>query len=201
MATSMGCSLNLSNKFSFLNSICTECDLITCMCDRDSQMADTEDTYPIGHDDNQVINTVSETIFTVITEQQDSSYNNVFESMRPSNENIDVSLPISGSLSDDTCVNHTLIMGSDSLRSIFTPTEPEKSDSFLSTDSDQISSVPSTQVSENTISRSANVLPDDTALNQSNSNYLLDLGLKCKGFRLGHINIQGVSNKIDQVRL
>lgn len=36
---------------------------------------------------------------------------------------------------------------------------------------------------------------------QSTSSYLLDLGLRCKGFRMGHLNIQGISNKIDQVRL
>ena len=36
---------------------------------------------------------------------------------------------------------------------------------------------------------------------QSNSEYLLDLGLKSKGFQMGHLYIQGLSNKIDQVRL
>ena len=36
---------------------------------------------------------------------------------------------------------------------------------------------------------------------QSNSESLLDLGLKCKGFQMGHLNIQGLSNNIDQVRL
>ena len=35
----------------------------------------------------------------------------------------------------------------------------------------------------------------------SSSTHLLDLGLKCKGFRMGHINIQGLNNKTDQVRL
>ena len=44
-------------------------------------------------------------------------------------------------------------------------------------------------------------LSDDTVSDQSNLNYLLDLGLKCKGFRMGHINIQDISNKIDQVGL
>ena len=44
-------------------------------------------------------------------------------------------------------------------------------------------------------------MADGILFNQSNSNHLLDLGLKCKGFRMGHINIQGVSNKTDQVRL
>ena len=33
------------------------------------------------------------------------------------------------------------------------------------------------------------------------ANCLTNLGLKCKGFRIGHINIQGLSNKIDQIRL
>ena len=36
---------------------------------------------------------------------------------------------------------------------------------------------------------------------QSKSESLLDLGLKCKGFQMGHLNIQVLSNKIEQVRL
>ena len=36
---------------------------------------------------------------------------------------------------------------------------------------------------------------------QSKSESLLDLGLKCKGFQIRHLNIQGLSNKIEQVRL
>ena len=44
-------------------------------------------------------------------------------------------------------------------------------------------------------------LSNDTVSNLSNLNCLLDLGLKNKGFRMGHLNIQGVRNKIDQVGL
>ena len=36
---------------------------------------------------------------------------------------------------------------------------------------------------------------------QSKSESLLDLGLKSKGFQMGHLNIQGLSNKIEQVRI
>lgn len=36
---------------------------------------------------------------------------------------------------------------------------------------------------------------------QSTSSNFIELGFKCKGFRMGHLNIQGISNKIDQVRL
>ena len=56
----------------------------------------------------------------------------------------------------------------------------------------------SSQVSDNTFNATH---LGDTAVNLSTSNYLLDLGLTCKGFRMGHINVQGISNKIDQVRL
>ena len=37
--------------------------------------------------------------------------------------------------------------------------------------------------------------------NQSLSQGALSLGLKDKGFRIGHLNIQGISNKIDQLKL
>ena len=57
----------------------------------------------------------------------------------------------------------------------------------------------STQGSNNRFS--SNDMSGDSVLCQTNSTCILDLGLSCKGFRMGHINIQGVNNKIDQVRL
>ena len=76
--------------------------------------------------------------------------------------------------------------------------EDSHTDSLLSQDRDHCSTVQSSQVSDDTFNATH---LDDTAANLSTSNYLLDLGLTCKGFRMGHINVQGVSNKIDQVRL
>lgn len=202
----MGCSLNFSNKFSFLGSICAECDSSSCACDAVSQVIESEDTLLMGHDyDNWMINTqcdvFSETVYMVTSEQQDLLYNNIDASMRPPNDGIDNTiLPISSNLSTNTCINPS-ITGTDSSSGILTPAEQEGSDSLLSPGSDQSSSVYSTQMSENTLTRCENDLSDGILFNQSNSNHLLDLGLKCKGFRMGHINIQGVSNKIDQVRL
>ena len=40
-----------------------------------------------------------------------------------------------------------------------------------------------------------------STFDQSNSFCPLDLGLKCKGFRMGHVNIQDISKKTDQVCL
>ena len=42
-------------------------------------------------------------------------------------------------------------------------------------------------------------LPDSQ--DQSTSHNTLNLGLKDKGFRIGHLNIQGLTNKIDQLKL
>ena len=65
-------------------------------------------------------------------------------------------------------------------------------DSSLSVESSQ-----STYSSATTIlDQSTNSIPE-----QASSNSTLDLGLNCKGFRMGHMNIQGISNKIDQVRM
>ena len=52
---------------------------------------------------------------------------------------------------------------------------------------------------ENTMNTSSNhvTLTND----QLEACSLMSLGFKCKGFRIGHINIQGLNNKIDQVRL
>ena len=49
----------------------------------------------------------------------------------------------------------------------------------------------------NASSNDASQAADD----QSDENSMLNLGFKCKGFRIGHINIQGLNNKMDQVRL
>ena len=116
----MGCSLNIINKFSFLGTICAECDLTSCVCDTDSQITETEDTYSMGYNyDNQMTNTqsalFSETVFMAMSEQQDPFYNNVVASMRPSSDGIDNrSLTTSINLSNDTCVNHPSVTGTDS---------------------------------------------------------------------------------------
>ena len=55
----------------------------------------------------------------------------------------------------------------------------------------------STENSKNASSNDASQAADD----QSDENSMLNLGFKCKGFRIGHINIQGLNNKMDQVRL
>ncbi|MCU7958190.1 MAG: hypothetical protein KZQ67_16545, partial [gamma proteobacterium symbiont of Bathyaustriella thionipta] len=73
-------------------------------------------------------------------------------------------------------------------------------DRSLSSGNDQCFSVDTTQGSDNTFITTHD-MSDENAPYLSNTNYLLDLGLRCKGFRMGHINIQGISNKIDQVRL
>ena len=78
--------------------------------------------------------------------------------------------------------------------------EGSHADSLVSQNRDHSSTVHSSQVSDNTFTTTYNQ-SDDTAANLSTSNYHLDLGLTCKAFRMGHINIQGVSNKTDQVRL
>lgn len=101
------------------------------------------------------------------------------------------------------CVSYNLFSGENVSYGNQTPAEDEGSHSdilFSAGSNHTSSSVYSTQVSDNTFI-TMHELSEDTASNQSNSDYLLDLGFRCKGFRMGHINIQGVSNKIDQVRL
>ena len=115
-------------------------------------------------------------------------------SMRPSNvvtQNIALS---------PSCVIYDSLSGTDVDVNNQSPAVHEDShtDSLLSQDMDCSSTVHSSQVSDNTFNATH---LGDTAVNLSTSNYLLDLGLTCKGFRMGHINVQGISNKIDQVSL
>ena len=64
--TSMGCSLNFSNKFSFLGSVCAACDLASCMCKKESQITETEDNYSIGNDDDMNKMTNTQPLFSEI---------------------------------------------------------------------------------------------------------------------------------------
>ena len=52
----MECSITFSNKFSYLSSICAECDLPSCVCNSNSQSNETEDIYLVR---NNVLNQMS----------------------------------------------------------------------------------------------------------------------------------------------
>ena len=102
-----------------------------------------------------------------------------------------------------TCVRYDLLSGTDDDGNIQSHAVHEGShpDSLLSQDKDHISTVHLSQVSNMSDNTISSTLVVDSEANVSTSNYLLDLGLTCKGFRMGHLNAQGVSNKMDQVRL
>ena len=143
----------------------------------------------------------------VMPEQLDTYYTNdnlnINVSKRPSTiDTGNTYCSVSSKSSNDTCVNYASFSAADISDSNQTPAEHVSSytDSSLSPGSDQRQSVFSPQVSENRFTAKHD-LSDDEINSHSNVNYLFDLGLQCKGFRMGHINIQGVSNKIDQVRL
>ena len=108
---------------------------------------------------------------------------------------------IPSNLTNDTCVSYATFSGADISASGQTPAEQQGSysDCSLSQGGDYKSVYSSLRTDDASIT--INGMSDDTGSSQSSSNYLLDLGLKCKGFRMGHINIQGISNKIDQVRM
>ena len=143
----------------------------------------------------------------VMSEQQDKYYTNdslsTIASIRPSSSGTgDAYLSVLSKSSNDTCVNYASLSATDISVSNQTPAEHESShitDSTVSTGSGLSQSV-SSQVSESRFT-STQDMSDDLTLNQSNTNDLLDLGFKHKGFRMGHINIQKINNKIDQVCL
>ena len=80
----MDCSITFSNKFSYLSSICAECDLPSCVCNSNSQSNETEDIYQVRNNVlNQMSNSTStsntsfsETINMVMSEQQDKYITN-----------------------------------------------------------------------------------------------------------------------------
>ena len=155
---------------------------------------------PTTKDSEQIVN--NSMINKILVEKCTCENLNVTESMGPSNADISLSnLSLCSNIDKDTYDNHTCTSISDADTSDQTHAELEGSYSnssiFLSGDQ---SSEYSSQVSDNTLI-SMHDLSGISGSDQVNCNYLLDLGLKCKGFRIGHLNIQGISNKIDQVRL
>ena len=116
---------------------------------------------------------------------QDKSCTTDNELIRPPDQNLSVtSFQVSNnstrSTTHDRYVNNSSSM-----------TDQTASQSYIS------SSILSSNVTHSTTSGQSVI----SSKEQSNSEYLLDLGLKSKGFQMGHLYIQGLSNKIDQVRL
>ena len=54
----MDCSTTFSNKFSYLGSICAECDLPSCICNSDSQSNETEDNLVRNNDLKQISSSI-----------------------------------------------------------------------------------------------------------------------------------------------
>ena len=200
--------MTLSNRFAYLSNICEKCELLSCECS--TQYTETVACPCVTHDDMIPVsdtlpcNSFSESVNMVAVQLQDTHYTcdnlHISEAMRPSNCNIDNTILSSDSnLTNDTCVSN--VSFSDVSVSNQTPAEQNGScsDCSLSPDSD-ISSVFSFQGADDTFT-TVNDLSTDTGSDWSHPNHLLDLGLRCKGFRMGHLNIQGISNKTDQVRL
>ena len=200
--------MTLSNRFAYLSHICEKCELLSCECS--TQYTETVACPCVTHNDRIPVsdtlpcNSFSESVNMVAVQLQDTHYTcdnlHISEAMRPSNCNIDNTILSSDSnLTNDTCVSN--VSFSDVSVSNQTPAEQNGScfDCSLSPDSD-ISSVFSLQGSDDTFI-TVNDLSTDTGSDWSHPNHLLDLGLRCKGFRMGHLNIQGISNKIEQVRL
>ena len=70
----MDCSITFSNKFSYLSSICAECDLPSCVCNSNSQSNETEDIYQVRIN---VLNQMSNSTSTSNTSFRDNKYGNV----------------------------------------------------------------------------------------------------------------------------
>ena len=202
--------MNLSNRFDCLSYICEYCELLPCEC---NQVIDNL-TFPseTHNDDIQVsgthrdmTNSDSEAVNMVGTHLQNTQINlHVTQSMRPSSSVTDNTIMSSDNdLINDSGVSYASFSGADISASNQTPAEQEGSysyDSLSPGSADRGSNVYSLQGPDNTYFTEHD-LSDNSVSDQPDSNQLHDLGLKGKGFRMGHMNIQGLSNKIDQVRL
>ena len=180
-----------NNRFGLLNDLCSECNVSNCCCsnvrenfdvfNNDLTISESVDQVQLSlnisssqFDDSIVYNDIFDSSVTYSTTSDVESNIVLNESMRPSNE-VMVDMPLEGmSL-------HSNISFSAS-----------HSDVNVSS-SNTFSSIASTN---NNSSNETSLIDND----QTDTCSLNDLGFTCKGFRIGHINIQGLNNKIDQVR-
>ena len=103
----------------------------------------------------------------------------------------------SNQFSDMTISSDTL--SNDIMRSV--TQESQQVSDHLNTLSDTHLSSATSVSSNESLSVLEDSLQASISVSQSTSNNALNLGLKDKGFRIGHLNIQGLSNKIDQLKL
>ena len=204
--------VEILNRFDQLSTICSECELTDCAC-----FNRFHETIQINSDRQEESSETSILrVVNMVPSVQEVTYFSddnlmINESMRPSSAEIDNTalFTCSDIISDASCVSCSIISSSGiSVVNNQSPAEQETShnDRSLSSSSDQSFSVDTTQRSDNTFITTHDTcmshdMSDDNVPYHTNSNYLLDLGLRCKGFRMGHINIQGINNKIDQIRL
>ena len=125
-------------------------------------------------DDSIVYNDICDSSVTYSTTSDVESNIVLNESMRPSNE-VMVDMPLEGM----SLHSNIRFSASNSIANV----------SSSNTDSSMAST-------NNNSSNETSLIDND----QTDTCSLNDLGFTCKGFRIGHINIQGLNNKMDQVR-
>ena len=197
--------VEILNRFDQLSTIFSECELTDCAC-----FSRFHETIQINSDRHEESSETSilRVVNMVPSVQEDTYFSDdnliINESMRPSSAEIDNTalFTCSDIISDASYVSCS--MSSSSGMSVVnnqSPAEQETShnDRSLSSSSDQSFSVDTTQGSDNTFITTHD-MSDDNVPYHTNSNYLLDLGLRCKCFRMGHINIQGINLLIKLIR-
>lgn len=205
-------SVPLSNKYSNLSLVCEDCDYFPCECCMDSQCMDCENSVSAitlngSNNSDQILSTQnnmhsnSDSSSTNFSQNVDNNYSqdlfDVNVSVRPSTGDKDyVAVHVSHSSNDDS--NYVPSISTVGVN-LYANNESHADNTVIS-NIEHISSMHLSHMSDN-----STTLIHDQSVNinhqLSSSAHLLDLGLKCKGFRIGHINIQGINNKIDQVRL
>ena len=180
-----------------MNKLCSECNLLKCNCLISNNYHDYNDTLndesglkSVNHSQTSLdaFNIENSTIMEVQAISGISTvYSNISHGMNDSADMRDSMRP------STVCSN--ILMHDSTL---------EGKSPYSNTSSSELQNDENINISSNSSSATSNdssnhvpMTPND----QSNSSNQINLGFKCKGFRIGHINIQGINNKIDQVRL
>ena len=183
------------NKFTVLSDICSNCNLIACDCVCDEQYAlNNSNILCDVHNMEQRFSPIT------LTKQVEEVNNDVDSIMQMSEES---SFHYSNHLNDDIICN-------DTMRPSFSVHATLKDNSYVSSVelnssisvSDEVPvSISLNDESSTLQSQSVQQTRNLTGNNITEEISQVDLGFKCKGFRIGHINVQGLGNKFDQIKL
>ncbi|MEW8548505.1 MAG: endonuclease/exonuclease/phosphatase family protein, partial [Candidatus Thiodiazotropha sp.] len=196
----MSQSIPLDNMYSCLSNLCSDCDVNACLCEANCPDENIFVTENNTSNSSVLLNSI------LLHTDKGSSQISMSQKDFSRTESNHMSEELTLNSSDDLVVRCTSSMRPSHITDMHdsfisndfsgdnSGERPNSSANFHANSDEQSINIRSFQNSNDNSSY-------ETENDQPDLNNALDLGLRGKGLRIGHINIQGLSNKIDQLKL